>query len=591
MTCPQTIDPHLPKTQQPNALLTRSDGDRHFPIWFRWESWTGTIAIMLSVLAGPWVLPDLDGTANEFRGVLVQGLMTVRIASLLIVLLSFLSYLFQADRSESLTDSDSFKASSYDRWTLLGILSLSALLALPRLGTSLWWDELGTLTRVVNRGPLVIMTFSCQANNHLLNSCLCWIARAFPWDIEVNVHLLPFCFLIATITTVYWTLRPLATFRAALLAAFAVATHPTLVTHGVEARGYSGAIFFSALAVAISSGRFRRHWLNQSTAYVIANVAGIGFILTTVLVPFSHGILAIWRCVSSTSRKPVASALLSRPWSLMLASLWTGGLALLMYGLLLPQIAKYSSTAATHDHLMLGRALLMQTTLYLTGMHSLFPAIGLLMLSAFGWKAAFCHPRLGGLREYAVASLVPLIAVAIYLFCPGTSSSARFFCFLIVPTCCGIGIGLDRLLRHSSGTRLLAGLICLLWGSQLTGEHFRLLTINRPNLKQLAAELQGADIVMMGPQSDSNRFYFPDARVYRNVDDAEALLMASDRPPIIIEGRASVENHLTTPDPVLQRIGYRIDQTLPSAVPNEVEFIVYRWSLDNEVMPNEHASF
>src|ERR1700677_795321 len=139
------------------------------------------------------------------------------------------------------------------KWAWIGSLVLAAIfaaLAVPRLGTSLWWDELITLT-TVKRGPVVILTFSGNANNHPLNSLLIWASLRALAENEVVLHLSPLLFSLAAIQLLFWTMLRLAGLRIALLAGLAAATHPSLINHAVEARGYAGAILFTWAAIVV----------------------------------------------------------------------------------------------------------------------------------------------------------------------------------------------------------------------------------------------------------------------------------------------------------------------------------------------------
>jgi hypothetical protein len=455
----------------------------------------------------------------------------------------------------------------------LVLLVIVAALAFPRLGTTLWWDELSTLLKI-KRGPLVILTYSDNGNNHLLNSLLIWASLRVLVENEVVLHLFPFLFSLTAVGVLYWAILRVAGLRVALLSGLAAATQPWLITHGVEARGYAGAILFSWVAILVFA-RLLTHGLPRLTALYIAScVTAFGFIPTTLLVPFAHGALACLLLVAGY-RWPDLAPYRANAVNLIFACLWVAVLALLLFGLPLPQVLAYARYSAFRDHLPLGWELGGQVLDYFTGLRVLVPAAFLAGVTCLGWWAALRRGSPRPLRLILLSSLVPLGPALLYVLLPGTNSSPRLFCFLLLPVCCGVGLGLDWLTRPRTGGRLAAALLLLGWLGLLGVEHQRLLHINRPDLKALARELQGTPVALIGAQAEVNTYYFPQATTYQVGRGQATLQEAVAHAEVVVEGRSGKDNRLEEPDAGLVALGFRVEKTLANAI-DGTEYLVYR---------------
>jgi hypothetical protein len=361
--------------------------------------------------------------------------------------------------------------------------------------------------------------------------------------------------------------------RVALLSALAAATHPWLINHGVEARGYAGAILFSWAAI-FAFARLLTHGSGRLTLlYVASCVTAFGFISTTILVPFAHGVTACLLLLAGY-RRPGLAPYRANAVNLIFACLWVLVLAVLLFGLPLPQTLAYARDTASGDHLPLGWPLGRQVSVYMTGLRGLAPAALVMCLSCLGWSTALGRGSSSSLRLVAVSSLVPFAAAVWYVLLPGTHSSARFFCFLILPLCCVVGLALDRLARARRMGRIVAGLLVSVWLGQLAVEHQRLLLINRPNLKVLARELQGTRVVLIGDQADVNTYYFPQATSWQLGKSPATLREAVAGAEVVLEGRARQDNQLGEPDAGLVALGFGVERTLANAV-DGCEYLVY----------------
>src|SRR5262249_53332044 len=137
----------------------------------------------------------------------------------------------------------------------------------------------------------------------------------------------------------------------ALLAGFLAALHLSIVTHTVEARGYSGAILCSFLACTCFALLLRRPTATISLLYIALALTAIGFVTTTIVVPVAHGLIGMIVSLRGEAHFRRAGR------HAVFACLWAGVLALVLFGLPLPQTWHYVRTEAAHDHLPLGLTL------------------------------------------------------------------------------------------------------------------------------------------------------------------------------------------------------------------------------------------
>ena len=253
-------------------------------------------------------------------------------------------------------------------------------------------------------------------------------------------------------------------------------------------------------------------------------------------------------------------------------------MSLLCTGILLPQTLAYSQSGAARDHITLSQELAEGLLTYTTGTAELASAGAAAGLAASGWSVAFRGRYSPQTRWLAVSVSAPLGVALCYLLMPGTRISPRFLCFLILPTCCGLGLGVDWLLRGPVGLRLIAALAVVGWGGAVAVEHHSLLTVGRPGLKALAAELRGSPVALMGAQADMNVYYFPDATVLRHDGGGDELRVSISRAQYVIEGRALWDNRLDVTNPELTALGFRKREVLVSCIRGDTEYLVYERS-------------
>jgi hypothetical protein len=538
-----------------------------------------------ALLFGPWLIPPLDAKEEQFHGMIEAGIMLLRwdLAAGVVLALLSLALWRRGENVSQGPQAEPSRESVAGTGALILMVIVVALTA-PRLDAALWWDELRTLTRVVKRGPAVIFTFSSNANNHVLNSLLMWASLHAIGEHETVLRLSPFLFCLAAVQLLYWTLLRAGGPGVAFLVGLAAATHPWLINHGVEARGYAGAILFSWTAIVSFARLITQGSPRWTVLYIASCVTAFGFMTTTILIPIAHGAVACFLLLAGYCR-PALASYRANAVNLIFACLWVPVLAVLLFGLPLPQTLAYAQNGATKEHLPLGWPLGEEVLTYLTGMGVTVPAVLLAGVAFLGWCSGLRRGSPRSLRLLMLSSLVPLGAVLLYMLVPGSHSSARFFCFLILPVCWGMGMGVIWLLRMRPVGLIAAGLVVAGWLGTWALEHKRLLGNANPDLKALAAELQGKRTVLVGAQAYLNTYYFGQAIIYEEGKSQATLQEAIAGAEIVVEGRARRDNFLDKPDATLLAQGFRVYQTLPTALKGltqklhdiqRVEYLVYR---------------
>lgn len=520
-----------------------------------------------AICAEPRLLPNTDDVSDAYRQALIAGLKLVRVAGVVLIIVGGIAA-WRNHRRDCLSTmpAPSLKVSVGLSCALLLGLALAA----PRLGQSFWWDELITLVRVVDRGPAVIMAFSCDGNNHPLNSWLCWIARRIPGPLEVCLRLSPLAFFLGTIVVVYRQVTRQVSRRAGVMAAGMVASHPWIVTHAVEARGYMGAIFFSTVAY----GCLTRTVPGSLHGYIFASVLACGFISTSILVPFAVGVWSLARLLLNAWRRCPLTEAKNTALDRTIASLLVGAWFFVLFGLPIPQTLAYARLAAK-DHLPFSILLGEQSLHYFAGLETLWSAAFIAAISACGWLINFRRAQMTD-NHWALPYLLAYLAAVAYICVPNAFASPRFFCFLLVPTCIGVAIGADAFLNTNRVGAIVVGVIVMTWIGGATAAHLRMINPGRPDLRTLAKRLESSHLALIGSQADVNQYYFPQAVRILNPHDPGELATKLTSRDYILEGRARQNNHLNEPHIALVKLGFVTDEVFPAAVPGEPEFILYR---------------
>jgi hypothetical protein len=290
-------------------------------------------------------------------------------------------------------------------------------------------------------------------------------------------------------------------------------------------------------------------------AYVASAAAAVGFLTTAILVPLAHGATGL---VVLVRGEPAARA---AGRDAVFGSLWVGVVALVLFGLPLPQAWHYARTDAVRDHLPLGLPLLESAARYLAGTSHLAGALFLLALAAWGWTTEANDQR------FALAFTAPAAAALAWMLLPGSLLSARFLCFLVPTTVLGLALAAVRLARQRGLPRATLALAGAVWLTITIQGQFRWETVGNPDLKGLARRLDGKAVALAGSQADVNGHYFPRAVQVRPSDLLD--LPAVD---YVVQGRVGAAQS----DERIGAAGFSCIERLESAVPDRTVYFVYR---------------
>ncbi len=249
----------------------------------------------LAVLASPSFIPELPSAAVYMRPLLVSGLLWTRAlmaASAVFALVC--GWLLQWSAKTRLgtvaaTGATSSSAvGSVDIAVVIGLTLLALLMRIPNIGDELWWDELGSVVRVVRRGAAVIFAFSAEGNNHSLNSWGMFVGAKLFGEKEWALRLSSLLLGSAMPAAAFLGLRSLAGRPTAILAGTGLALHFRAVVFSDEARGYIGTMFFAILASCLFASLWRRVSPTAAISYVLCCTLASGYLLTTLYMAVAH---------------------------------------------------------------------------------------------------------------------------------------------------------------------------------------------------------------------------------------------------------------------------------------------------------------
>lgn len=314
----------------------------------------GGLLLLSAVLAsGPAIESALRGRADgslQWGPALFRALLAFHGLALLTAAIRFRPGIAAAGRSEQpIRNPQSEIRNDHTRefgsFLVLGaLLIVATALRLHRLGTCLWYDEVITVLDFIRPPVGMILTSFPNQNQHMLYSLMGHAAIAFFGDNDASVRLPAVLFGVGSIAAVFMLGRSVLSTREGLLAAALMTFSYHHVWFSQSARGYSGLLFFSTLAVwffiearrAESSFDSERAGPSSApawwAAYVLAVTLGLWIHMTMVFVLAAQGIVYL----SSLKRRPDAAVGPSRlsPW---LAWMLAGTLTLQLYALSLPE--------------------------------------------------------------------------------------------------------------------------------------------------------------------------------------------------------------------------------------------------------------
>jgi hypothetical protein len=217
-------------------------------------------------------------------------------------------------------------------------------------------------------------------------------------------------------------------------------------------------------------------------------------------------LLLLRRAVAEPADPPATRRALAA----VIACLWSGVLATILFGLPIPQTLDYIRHFIFNEHVPLGPGLLTRVAYYLASTDSLAGALAVLALASAGWYLVRRD------RALVLAFLTPILAWAVYVVAPGTRSSDRLYCFLIVPVMMGVAFAVETLWRKGPLPRVVLACLAVAWVTNLGAMYDRHIVPGLPDLKGLAADLGKSRVLLYGHQAKPNLYYF------RNADLLEA---------------------------------------------------------------------
>jgi hypothetical protein len=489
------------------------------------------LAIVTAIFAAAFtrtrIEPHLPAMAEGLRQRLIEGVKLARLTFLAISCFSIANFflwrrlyaasqLNRPPRNFSFTNRDWIAAS--------GLFLAALLLRLPSLNQSLWWDELNTYVRVVQRGIPVIFAFSADGNNHLLNSLLMFVSAkligAQEWELRLPSLLLgcaapPAIYLCGTLA--------LPRRITVLMAALAV-IHFRCVSYADEARGYAGAFTFGLIACFLICAVWREFDARVAAAFVIASSAACGFLLPMLVLPIAHATAAaVWFLFARFSRAPRQDTAASLRGFLI--AVWGALGGLLIGALAIPQVMEYSRRSRV-DMLPLQDLYLPLLNFAAGGPEVLLSAV----ISAAALLGLYSARKNLSLIA-AIASPAALELAAFLL--TGQETAPRILLPVIFPFLLGLALFLARNWPANSLRRAAAAIIATAFLINSGFAYWPYWTIGNPPLRETASLVGSRSIFLTGPQSDLNTYYFRSGVVRSNENVSELL---DDSPEFVLDG-------------------------------------------------------
>jgi hypothetical protein len=340
---------------------------------------------------------------------------------------------------------------SRDLWILAGLVVVGLLVRATRLTESLWYDEIAAWRMFGMHGPGAIITTFFEPSNHIAHTLLSWCSvKALEWAIgfELALRLPALLFSLGSVAAVYGMARCASGPRVALMAAGLMAVLPVPVLEGVEARGYSMMICFSALAswAFLANVHSQRAW--RWCVYAGLCIAGAWAHPMTAFVPTGH---AAWLGWQWARHRRVGLAVRG---GLALAA--GAAITLALYAPVIPEMLAQRGmyTVARGDEPLVFGA---------EGWHALIQLGG----SWYPWNAwpgiaLFVVGLIHARRDRAVAiTLLGLPIFLVVVLATGAWMYARFALFSVPGAVLLMALGLDALARRNRIGALAAGAVVL----------------------------------------------------------------------------------------------------------------------------------
>ena len=350
--------------------------------------------------------------------------------------------------------------SARERWLLLGLVFVAFALRAIRLGESLWYDEIVALGSFAIHGPGAIIANYFDPANHVLHTLLTWVSmslleRAIGLELALRVPSLVAS--LATVAACHGLARRAFGAPVPMLAALLAATLPVLVLEGVEARGYSMMILFSAISTWTLIEAMQDDRPLPWIGYALACSLGAWSHPMTMFMPLGHALWVTWMAIRDRRA--------DRLGRFALASCLAASLALTLYAPAIPDLLRLRDIVAAS-------ASDQPTLLGIEGWHALLQLGGSwrwwaawpgLIIALIGFVATvrgkLVRPRNDHNQDDEIESNtstrrdvmalmwlgLPLFIIAVWV--TGAWCYARFMLFAMPAAVVSIAIGIDALRR------------------------------------------------------------------------------------------------------------------------------------------------
>jgi hypothetical protein len=510
----------------------------HPPGGFRaWPWLVAAVALVLvSLIASPKLVEGrLPAAARHYAAFVIDGIAIARVCLLACAALSALTAL-ALKRWGGLVEcrpsrAGSSRLSPFDRLILCALVLAALALRVPTIGASLWMDEMNTVVRVIDKGLLVILAFSSEGNNHLMNSLLMYLCEKLLGETEWVLRLPVLLMGALTPAAIFLCLRRLLPSGAALVAAILALVHFRYVEFSANARGYAGVILCSAIALCLFAEMRSSFRWRLAVAYIAAAAGTAAFVPTTLYVAVAHGMVAAFALAAAWRRgAPRRDA--ARAGAVLGACGWAVLLALSANSLLIPQLIDYARHGAELAHKHMGVELATGIAYFMSGSSRLLPACLVLLLSAIGFVRYRHVPHL------LVALLAPLALYAGAVTAFGMRTSPRLYVQFIFPCIAGFALFLySEWRKPRAAGRVAVFCIAAVFLIDSVPQFQRFYFVSNPPLKPLARRLQGAPVMLIGDQADLNSYYFHGAAaVFPHEMDHLRERIVQTRPKYLVAG-------------------------------------------------------
>ena len=341
-------------------------------------------------------------------------------------------------------------------WGLIGIIAIALAARATRLSESLWYDEIASWMTYAGGATSIgaVIGNFFDPINHPLHTLLNFLSVRWFADslgVELAFRLPALIFSTLSVLAMFGLARATIGERAAFIAATLAAVLPVAVLEGVEARGYSMVVFFSAMMTWMLIEAIRRDRPLPWLMYAVFCALGVWSHFVTAFVPIGHAVWIGWRAVRLSERRAAVNA------SAALALAAT--LAITLYAPMIPgRLAARGMFAAQRGD--------QPTIVGVEGFHALLqlggswywwaalPGLLLGTIGLFNRARSISSRRLPHAIEAAMMGL-PLMVIAVALV--GTWVYARFTFFALPGAILLIAAGIDS----AWGWRRLAGFTAL----------------------------------------------------------------------------------------------------------------------------------